>query len=313
MAISSFLSVNKRDAIGKRVTRRLGSSAKNIVSYKLPPIKRGDLVVPVCQQKRRIRKKSHTTTWLVRQQHRKLQTFLRDQAWRSRRSCLSAKETHLEKKSHTTTWLVRQQHRKLQTSSEIKRGDRVTPICQQERCIRKKESHDDFGSSANNIASYKLPPRSSVAISSFLSVNKRDAPGKKSLTRRLGSSANNVVSKKTSSEIKRGDLVVPICQQKRRIRKKGHTATWLVRQQHRKLQTSSEIKRGDLVVPTCQQKRRIRKKGHTATWLVRQQHRKLQTSSEIKRGDLVVPTCQQKRRISKKSQTVTWLVRQQHR
>ena len=218
MAISSFLSVIKRDASGKKESH--GDLARRQQHGKLQTsseIKRGVLVVPISQQKGRIRKKSHTATWLVSQQHRKLQT-----------------------------------------SSEIKRGDLVVPICQKKRRIRKKRVTRRLGSSANNTVSYKLPPRSSVAFSSFLSVNKRDASGRR-VTRRLGSSANNIVSYKLPP-IKRGDLVVPICQQQRRIRKKSHTATWLVRQQHRKLQTSSEMKRGVLVVPICQQERRIRKK-----------------------------------------------------
>ena len=138
-----------------------------------------------------------------------------------------------------------------------------------------------------------------MAISSFLSVNKRDALGKR-VTRRLGSSANNIVSYKLPPRSSVAISSFLSVNKRRRIRKKSHTATWLVRQQHHKLQTFSEIKRGDLVVPICQQKRRIRKKSHTATCLVRQQHPKLQTSSDIKRGDLVFSICQQKRRIRKK-------------
>ena len=139
MAISSFLSVNKTNASRKKSHtatwlvrqqhRKLQTSSK---------IKRGDLVVPICQQKRRIKKKSHTASWLVRQQHRKIQTSSEIEARRSRRYLSVNKRDAL--------------------------GKRVTRR---------------LGSSANNIVSYKLPPRSSGAISSFLSVNKRDASRKK--------------------------------------------------------------------------------------------------------------------------------------
>ena len=44
-------------------------------------------------------------------------------------------------------------------------------------------------------------------------------------------------------------LINSICQEERSIRKRGRTATWLVRQWHRGLQISTEIKPGEPVVP----------------------------------------------------------------